>query len=135
MIPLSSVAALQLSFTEVFVTPEVVGVPGAEGAASPGTPGPPSQLPPLSLQFAGEPEPLPLKPKETEAPGARVPFHDLFLAVQCVPEEVTSASQAEVTDVPEGKSHSTVQEPMVVVPVFFTVHLPSKPEPQSWGLE
>jgi hypothetical protein len=86
------------------------------------------------LQFEGEPEPLPLKPKETEAPGARLPFQDLFLAVQWVPEEVTSASQAEVTDVPEGKSHSTVQELIVVVPVFLTVHLPSKPEPQSWGL-
>jgi hypothetical protein len=83
------------------------------------------------LQFAGEPVPLPLKPKETEAPGARVPFQDLFFAVQWVPEEVTSASHAEVTDVPEGKSHSTVQELRVVVPVFFTVHLPSKPEPQS----
>ena len=44
------------------------------------------------------------------------------------------ASQAEVTDVPEGKSHSTVQELMAVVPVFLTVHLPSKPVPQSWVL-
>jgi hypothetical protein len=36
--------------------------------------------------------------------------------------------------VPEGKSHSTVQEESVVVPVFFTVHRPSKPEPQSDAL-
>lgn len=33
-----------------------------------------------------------------------------------------------------GKSHSTVQELRLVVPVFLTVHLPSKPEPQSWVL-
>src|SRR5688500_15902045 len=110
---------------------EAVGVPGADGAASPGTSGPPSQLPALSLQPAGAPEPLPLKPKETEAPGARVPFQPRFLAVQWSPELVTVASQAEVTLVPEGKSHSTVQELRLVVPVFFTVHLPSKPEPQS----
>jgi hypothetical protein len=58
----------------------------------------------------------------------------LFLAVQWVPEDVTSASQADVTDVPEGKSHSTVHELMLVVPVFLTVHLPSKPVPQSWVL-
>jgi hypothetical protein len=51
-----------------------------------------------------------------------------------LPEDVTSASQAEVTEVPEGKSHSTVHEFRAVVPVFFTVHLPSKPEPQSWVL-
>ncbi len=126
-------AALQDSFTEVSVTSEAVGVPGAEGAASPGTEVP-SQLPPFSLQWDGEPEPEPLKPKETVAPGARVPFQALFLAVQWVPEEVTSASQAEVTDVPEGKSHSTVQELREVVPVFFTVHLPSKPVPQSEAL-
>ncbi len=131
--PLSSVAALQASFTEVLVMSEAVGVPGAEGAASPGTV-PPSQLPPLSLQLDGEPEPVPLKPKVTEAPGARVPFQDLFLAVQWAPEELKSASQPEPTEVPEGKSHSTVQEEMVVVPVFFTVHLPSKPDPQSWVL-
>ncbi|MGX1303338.1 hypothetical protein RKD35_004826 [Streptomyces albogriseolus] len=88
----------------------------------------------MSLQLAGEPEPAPLKPKLTEAPGARVPFQDLFFAVQWVPEEVTSASQAEVTEVPAGKSHSTVQELRLVVPVFLMVHLPSKPEPQSWVL-
>lgn len=56
------------------------------------------------------------------------------MAVQWLPEWVTSASQAEVTEVPEGKSHSTVQELMPLVPVFLTVHLPSKPEPQSWDL-
>lgn len=33
--------------------------------------------------------------------------------------------------VPEGKSHSMVQELRAVVPVFFTVHWPSKPLPQS----
>jgi hypothetical protein len=71
--PLSSVAAPQESFTEVSVTPEAAGVPGALGAASPGTVVP-SQLSPFSLQLAGEPEPAPLKPKETEAPGARVPL-------------------------------------------------------------
>src|SRR5690606_6826769 len=131
--PLSSVAADQDSFTEVSVTFEAVGVPGAEGASSPGTL-PPSQLPPLSLQPEGEPVPLPLKPKETDAPGARVPFQPRFLAVQWSPESVTVASQADVTLVPVGKSHSMVQALMVAVPVFFTVHLPSKPEPQSWVL-
>lgn len=44
---------------------------------------------------------------------------------------VTVASQAEVTLVPVGKSHSTVQELREVVPVFFTVQLPPKPVPQS----
>src|SRR5687768_4809948 len=110
--------------------PEAVGVPGADGGLSPGTL-PPSQEAPLSLQLDGEPEPLPLKPNETEVPGASVPFQPTFLAVQWSPELVTVASQAEVTFVPEGKSHSTVQELMVVVPVFFTVQLPPKPEPQS----
>src|SRR5690242_14897745 len=100
---------------------EAVGVPGADGAASPGTVVP-SQLSPFSLQLDGEPEPAPLKPKETEAPGARVPLYDLFLAVQWVPELVTSASHAEVTDVPEGKSHSTFQELMLLEPVFLMVH-------------
>jgi len=51
-----------------------------------------------------------------------------------VPEFVTSASQAEVTDVPEWKSHSIVQELMVVVPELVTVHEPAKPVPQSWVL-
>lgn len=128
-------AALQESFTEVSVTEEAVGVPAADGGLSPGTVVPPSQLPPLSVQLDGEPEPAPLKPKETEAPAARVPFQDLFLAVQWLPELVTSASQAEVTDVPEGKSHWIVHELIAVVPVFLTVHLPSKPVPQSWVLE
>ncbi len=32
---------------------------------------------------------------------------------------------------PEGKSHSMVQEESAVVPVFFTVHWPSNPLPQS----
>ncbi len=128
--PLSSVAAAQLRVTAVLVMLEAEGVPGAEGGLSPGTL-PPSQEAPLSLQPEGEPLPVPLKPKETEAPGAREPFQALFLAVQWVPELVTSASHAEVTAVPAGKSHSTVQELREVVPVFFTVHLPSNPEPQS----
>ena len=72
--PLSSVAAVQVRFTEVLVMPEAVGVPGAEGGLSPGTVVPPSQEPPLSLQSVGEPVPAPLKPKLTEAPGARVPL-------------------------------------------------------------
>lgn len=50
-----------------------VGVPGAEGALSPGTL-PPSQEAPFSLQPVGAPEPVPLKPKETLAPGATEPF-------------------------------------------------------------
>src|SRR5213079_3035207 len=94
---------------------EAVGVPGAEGAASPGT-SPPSQDAPLSLQPEGAPEPLPLKPKETEAPGASVPFQERFLAVQWSAELVTVASQAELTFVPDGKSHSTVHELTVVEP-------------------
>lgn len=92
--PLSSVAALQLSFAEVSVMALAVGVPGAEGALSPGTL-PPSQEAPFSLQPVGEPEPVPLKPKETLAPGATEPFQPRFLAVQWVPELVTVASQAE----------------------------------------
>lgn len=56
------------------MTEEAVGVPGAEGGLSPGTEGPPSQLAPFRVQPLGEPEPEPLKPKETEAPGARVPL-------------------------------------------------------------
>lgn len=74
---------------------------------------------------------MPLKPKLTEAPGATEPFQPRFLAVQWVPELVTVASQAEPTAVPEGKSHSMVQEDRAVVPVFLTVHWPSKPLPQS----
>ena len=128
--PLSSVAAVQLSFTEVSVMSLAVGVPGFDGALSPGTL-PPSQEAPFSLQPAGEPEPVPLKPKLTLAPGATVPFQLRFLAVQWVPELVTAASQAEPTAVPEGKSHSIVQEERAVVPVFLTVHWPSKPLPQS----
>ncbi len=98
---------------------------------SPGTVGAPSQLPPLSLQPDGEPGPEPLKPKETDAPGAMLPFQPTFLAVQWVPELVTVASQAEVTLVSEGKSHSTVQELMAAEPVFLIVHWPPKPVPQS----
>lgn len=128
--PLSSVAAVQLSLAEVSVTALAVGVPGAEGALSPGTL-PPSQEAPFSLQPAGAPGPVPLKPKLTEAPGATEPFQPRFLAVQWVPELVTVASQAEPTAVPEGKSHSMVQEDRAVVPVFLTVHWPSKPLPQS----
>ncbi len=120
-----------MSFTEVSVTSLAVGLPGAEGALSPGLVVPPSQGAPLSLQPLGAPVPLPLNPKEMEAPGARVPFHPRFLAVQWFAELVTVASHAEVTLVPVGKSHSTVQEESAVVPVFFTVHWPSKPEPQS----
>ncbi|MDH6224942.1 hypothetical protein M2169_001912 [Streptomyces sp. MJP52] len=129
--PLSSVAAVQDSLTEVSVMLEAVGLPGADGRLSPGTGVSPSQEPPLILQPEGEPVPEPLKPKVTEAPGARLPFQPRFLPVQWLPELVTVASQAEVTLVPVGKSHSTVQEERAVVPVFFTVHLPSKPEPQS----
>lgn len=112
------------------MTEEAVGVPGADGAASPGWVEP-SQLSPFSLQLDGEPGPEPLKPKETEAPGAMVPFQPTFLAVQWSPELVTVASQAEATLVPEGKSHSMVQELMLLVPVFLTVHWPPKPVPQS----
>ncbi len=75
-----------------------------------------------------------MKPKETEAPGASVPFQPRFLALQRVPELVTVASQAEVTLVSAGKSHWTFHELSVVVPVFLMVHLPSKPLPQSWVL-
>ncbi|RDL08595.1 hypothetical protein DER30_1963 [Streptomyces sp. HB202] len=78
--PLSSVAAVQLSFTEVSVMSLAVGLPGAEGALSPGTE-PPSQEAPFSLHPLGEPEPVPLKPKLTLAPGATVPFQERFLAV------------------------------------------------------
>ncbi|GAA3218681.1 hypothetical protein GCM10020256_22820 [Streptomyces thermocoprophilus] len=60
-----------------------------------------------------------------------VPFQPTFLAIQWSPELVTVASQAEVTLVPEGKSHSTVQELMLLVPVFLMVHWPPKPVPQS----
>ncbi len=109
---------------------EPTGVPGAEGALLPGR-SVPSQEAPLSLQPVGAPGPAPLKPKVTEAPGARVPFQPLSLAVQWLPVLVTVASQAEPTLVPAGKSHSIVQDVSVVVPVFFTVHLPSNPEPQS----
>lgn len=81
MTPLSSVAALQLSLTEVLVTSLVVGAPGAVGGLSPGTVGPPSQEAPFSLQPVGEPEPVPLKPKLMLAPGATEPFQERFLAV------------------------------------------------------
>lgn len=87
----------------------------------------------MSLQPEA-PGPEPLNPKETEAPGASDPFQETFLAVQWSAELVTVASQAEVTLVPAGKSHSTVHELRAVVPVFLTVHLPSKPVPQSWVL-
>ncbi len=123
-------AAFQESFTEFLVRSLVVGVPGAVGGVSPGTL-PPSQEAPLSLHPEGVPGPVPLKPKLTEAPGARLPAQLLFLAVQWSPLLVTSASQAEVTLVPAGKSHSRVQPLRGAVPVFFTVHLPSKPLPQS----
>lgn len=63
---------------------------------------PPSQEAPLILQPLGAPPPAPLKPKLAVAPGARVPFQPRFLAVQWVPELVTVASQAEVTEVPAG---------------------------------
>ncbi len=63
-----------------------------------------------------------------------MPFQPRFLAVQWFAELVTVASQAEVTLVFAGKSHSTVQAERVVVPVFFTVHLPSNPLPQSDAL-
>src|SRR5688500_3287923 len=101
--PLLSVAAVQESATDVLVMLLAVGVPGAVGGVSPGLPPPPSQVPPLTTQLDGLPEPVPLNPKLIEAPGASVPFHDLFLPVQVVPELVTSASQADVTAVPEGK--------------------------------
>lgn len=85
----------------------------------------------MQLVAAPEPEPVPLKPKETLAPGAMVPFQPTFFAVQWLPVWVTVASQAEPTPVPLGKSHSMVHELREVVPVFFTVHWPSKPVPQS----
>lgn len=58
----------------------VVGVPPPQGA-------------PLSWQLAGEPLPLPRKPKETEAPGAMLPFQDRLVKVYLCPEVVSSASQ------------------------------------------
>ncbi len=127
-------AGAQDSFAEELVTSLAVGLPGAEGALSPGLVEPPSHGLPLSLQPEGVPVPEPLKPKDTDAPGARVPFQPRFLAVQWFAELVTVASQAEVTLVFAGKSHSTLQVESVVVPVFFTVHLPSKPLPQSDAL-
>ncbi len=54
---------------------------------------PPVQAAPLSRQFAGTPEPLPRKPKETEAPGAMVPFQERLVNVYRWPLEVSSASQ------------------------------------------
>lgn len=57
--PLSSVAAVQVSFTEVSVMLEATGVPGAEGGLSPGWEVP-SQAAPLILQPVGAPGPEPL---------------------------------------------------------------------------
>ncbi len=94
-------AAVQVRVSEVSATLLAVGVPGAVGGVSPGWV-PPSQEAPLILQPPGAPPPAPLKPKLAVAPGARVPFQPRFLAVQWVPEPVTVASQAEVTEVPDG---------------------------------
>ncbi|GAB7051854.1 hypothetical protein JCM9534A_69800 [Catenuloplanes indicus JCM 9534] len=48
-----------------------------------------------------------------------------------MPAAVTSASQAELTDVPAGRSNATVHELNAAVPPFVTVTRPSHPEPQS----
>ncbi len=65
----------------------VVGGGGVVGG------GAPPHSAPLSWQLVGEPGPLPMKPKETEAPGAMVPFQDRLLKVYRWPAECSSASQ------------------------------------------
>ncbi len=124
-------AAVQESVAAFLVTLETAGVPGAVGGVSSGCSAP-SQGTPLSLQPVGAPSPVPLKPKVVEAPGARVPFQERFLAVQRFPSLLTSASHGRVTLVPAGNSHSSVQLLSGVSPVFCTVHRAWKPVPQSW---
>ncbi|CAM5714015.1 hypothetical protein SALBM217S_10187 [Streptomyces griseoloalbus] len=109
---LSSVAADQDRRGEVSVTSQEEGVPMASGRKSwPGVVGPSQrravQLPVGRRRLRW----LPLKPKlAARRWERRCRSSHRFLAVQWVPEVVTAASQAEVTEVPAAKSHSMVQE-------------------------
>jgi hypothetical protein len=67
----------------VAVTRGLPGCPGTPGGwlvggwlvgGGPVGPPPPPQGAPLSVQFAGLPEPLPMKPKLTDAPTGTVPL-------------------------------------------------------------
>ncbi|TWJ27403.1 hypothetical protein JD81_00892 [Micromonospora sagamiensis] len=53
----------------------------------------PPQGAPLRVQLPGAPEPVATKPKDTDAPGAMLPFQERLVKVYRWPEEVSRASQ------------------------------------------
>jgi hypothetical protein len=70
MVPLEALQANEMLDAVEPVTRTFPGVDGAPGVPLP----PPPHGAPLRVQFAGLPEPAPMKPKTTLAPGAIVPL-------------------------------------------------------------
>ncbi len=131
MTPTLSVDAVHASETVVAVLPGEVRLLGAVGACVSG-PGPvPSQALPLTLQLESAPPPEPMKPKLAVPPAGTEPFQPLLTKVWWLPESVRTASQLEVMAAPAAVSNSTFQLVMPAPVPLVTVHLPSKPEPQS----
>ncbi len=125
--------AVQPSEIELLVVPVTRSAVGAAGTVGLGGfevgglevggvvgPPPPHEAP-LSVQLAGVAAPDPLNPKETEAPGATPPFHDLLRNVNRCPDRVMSASQKVLMLAPAGRSKATVHDVIAVVPPLSTV--------------
>jgi hypothetical protein len=90
----SSVEAVHASDTLLAVLPVTVTSFGTDGGVVSGFgdavglgrglgdgPDPPAQLTPFSVQFDGSPEPDPMNPNDTDAPGATDPFQLRFVNV------------------------------------------------------
>jgi len=75
--------------------------------------------------------PVPVNPKEVEAPGDMVRFQSAFLAVTVDPDVVCVALHRLLMVLPLPSVHFAVQPLMALDPVLFTVTSPWKPPDQE----
>ena len=108
-----------------------VGVTVSVGVGCGVTPEPAtSQVPTAVAHVVGSTKlPLSVKPRETDAPGAIVPFQDKFVAVSTPPAKKELAFHIETLEPFQGRETDHLLS--VVVPVFVTTMSTLRPVPQS----
>ena len=108
-----------------------VGVTVSVGVGCGVTPEPAtSQVPTAVAHVVGSTKlPLSVKPRETDAPGAIVPFQERFVAVRTPPARKELAFHIETLEPFQGRETDHLLS--VVVPVFVTTMSTLRPVPQS----